>query len=161
VLIMALSFYACAHKKPINQEQALTSAEIILANQLLEKIYSQESPLLECIDDVEDASLLQRTLNPLLETAQDEFEASLDDDSSLNRLVTNCDVDCTCSYLNDLIKEHQVILQKETSKALLKKMKSKNMFECTKKFSENFCKSKLFEKLDQEKNQFTYEEENP
>jgi hypothetical protein len=158
ISMIGLSLYGCAHQKPINKGQASTSAEIILANQLLERIYSQESSPLECIADIDDASLLQRTLSPLLETAQDEFEASLDNDSTLNQLVTNCELECTCLYLNDLIKEHQVILQKETNKILLKKLKSKKTLECTKEFSENFCKSKLFEKLNQEKNQFTYEE---
>lgn len=55
----------------------------------------------------------------------------------------------------DLIREHQVELPNK-----MKKIDEKKSLQCLTKFSASFCQTKLFEKINKEKNEFNYEEEN-
>ena len=149
---------ACSTPERSSSEFIFVDSEVILANDLFEKLLSNETSKLECIEDNDDAELLQRTLNPIYENVRDEFEAVLDEEEKLSGLINDCEKNCTCNYVNDLVKEHQVELPKKLKKTLLNKTNEKQSKECLKQFADNFCKSKLFEKLEQDKKQFSFEE---
>ena len=133
--------------------------EIILTNQLLTKIFDQEMAPLKCVPDVDEASLLLRTINPRREVVQDDMEALLDNESEVKTLIETCDQNCTCSYVDDLLKEHLVTLSKPLRATLEKKKIQKDLASCLNYAKETFCGSELFKELDQEKVDFNYEDE--
>ena len=133
--------------------------EVILGNQLLTKIFDQEMAPLKCVPDVDEASLLLRTINPRMEVVQDDLQAMLDIDSEVKTLVETCDQNCTCSFIDELLREHLVTLDKPLRKTLDKKRKQKDLASCLNYSRETFCSSELYQELNREKVDFSYEDE--
>ncbi|MBA2405092.1 MAG: hypothetical protein H0V66_10010, partial [Bdellovibrionales bacterium] len=123
--IMLLIFFFCSCSmldetvKP-HAPKEFSRGEVILGTQLLTKIFDQEMAPLKCVEDLDEASLLLRTINPRMEAIQDDLEAMLDIDTEIKALIETCDQNCTCSYVDDLIREHLVVLSKEMRSTLEK-----------------------------------------
>lgn len=132
--------------------------EVILGTQLLSKIYDQEMAPLKCIKDLDEASLFIRTLNPRMEIVQDDLETMLDNKEQLNELIQECDKNCTCSFVDELLREHLVVLSKELRKSLRAKNKQKDLNACLNYVRETFCKSELYLELNKEKVDFTFDQ---
>lgn len=136
--------------------------EVILSTQLLTKIFDQEMAPLKCVPDVDEAALLIRTLNPRMEVVQDDLEAMLDIASEVKTLVDTCDQNCTCSFVDDLLREHLVTVDKNLRQTLDKKKKQKDLSSCLNYARETFCTSELYLEINREKGEFTYgDEETP
>ena len=133
--------------------------EVILATQLLTKIYDQEMAPIKCVPDLDEAALLLRTLTPRMEVVQDDLEAMLDNESEIRNLVETCDQNCTCSFIDDIFREHLVNLDKKIRVTMDLKKKQKDLNSCLNYVKETFCGSELFKELELEKGEFSYREE--
>ena len=133
--------------------------EVILATQLLTKIYDLEMAALKCVPDLDEAALLLRTLTPRMEVVQDDLEAMLDNESEVRNLVETCDQNCTCSYIDDIFREHLVNLDKKIRVTMDQKKKQKDLNSCLNYVKETFCESELYKELELEKSEFSYREE--
>lgn len=133
--------------------------EVILGTQLLTKIFDQEMAPIKCVPDTDEASLLLRTINPRMEVVQDDLEAMLDTDSEVKHLIETCDQNCTCSYIDELMREHLVNLDKSLRSMLDKKKQQKDLNSCLNYVKETFCTSELYLELDKEKADFSYDED--
>lgn len=141
-----------------NPSREFKSSEVILTQTYLEKIYEKQTSLPTCIEDTEDAGLLLRTLGPRLEIAQDDFEAILDKDSDINQVIKTCELDCTCHYFDELLREHQVTLSKESKKILESKKSGKEKKRCLESIQKDFCNSEIYKTLNLEKSDFSFDE---
>lgn len=132
--------------------------ELILGTQLLTKIFDQEMAPLECVADVDEAALLLRTIRPRMEIVQDDMEALLDDPREVNDLIKTCDQNCTCGYVDELLREHLVNLSKSQRILLNKKKSDKEINRCLNFVQATFCQSDLYKTLNKEKKDFSFEE---
>lgn len=132
--------------------------EVILATQLLTKIFDGEMAHLDCVPDHDEASLLLRTIRPRMEMIEDDIEAGLDQESEVQKLITTCDQDCTCVYVDDLLREHLVTLSKSQRKTLTAKKSEKEINRCMSYVQSTFCQSELYRSLNAEKSDFSFEE---
>lgn len=129
--------------------------ELITTTALLTKIYDEQHPPLTCVPDADSSELLIRTLRPRLEVVIDDIEAVLDQDHEINSLVNNCQSDCTCEFLDEIFREHQLTLNKAQIK-VLKKGISANEKVCLPQRASTFCDGPLFKELDKEKEDFRF-----
>ena len=163
-IILAFIFCSCSMldtpPKP-NATKDFSRGEIILSTQLLNKIFDLEMAPISCIPDVDEASLLLRTINPRMEVVQDDLEAMLDNEAEIKALIEDCDQNCTCSFIDELLRENQVYLDKSTSEKLNTKHKQKDLNSCLNYVKETFCDSELFKELSNEKSNFSFDEESP
>ena len=143
----------------LHAPKEFSSGEVILATQLLTKIFEQEMAPLSCVPDADEASLLLRTLNSRTEQIRDDLEAMLDNNSEIQKLIETCDQNCTCSYVDELILEHQVILDKSLARQLKTKNKQKDLNSCLNYVKETFCQGELFLELNKEKVEYSYDHE--
>lgn len=132
--------------------------EVILGNQLLTKIFDQEMAPIKCVPDIDEAALLLRTINPRMEIVLDDMEAMLDTETEIKNLIATCDQNCTCSFLDELLREHLVNLNKNLRTELDKKNKQKDLNSCLNYVKETFCRSELYLELNKEKSEFSYDE---
>lgn len=160
-IISFLILIACAQVKAPENPAApknFSKGEVIIATELLVKIFDQEMAPLKCVPDTDEASLLLRTIRPRMEMVEDDLEAVLDNSAQVSELITTCDQNCTCEYLHDLFREHQVILSKSDKSALAAKNTEKELNRCMNFAQSTFCQSELFKELDKEKADFSFEE---
>ena len=132
--------------------------EVIIATQLLTKIFDGEMGPLECVPDHDEASLLLRTIRPRMELVEDDIEAVLDQEAEVQKLINNCDQSCTCVYIDDLLREHLVTLTKTQRKTLNNKRTEKEINRCMSFVQSTFCQSDLYRALNSEKADFSFEE---
>lgn len=159
ILLLILCSCTMIKKSEIPYEpKEFSRGEIILGTQLLTKIFDREMAPLACVPDVDEASLLLRTIHPRMEMIQDDLEAILDDESKVKELIGSCDQNCTCQYLDELLREHLVVLDKGMRADLEKKKKQKDLNSCLNYSKETFCQSELYKALNVEKADFSYEE---
>lgn len=135
-----------------------SQGEIILANQLLTKIFDREMAPIKCVPDLDEASLLLRTINPRMAVVQDDLEAMLDSETEIQGLIEACDKNCTCSFIDELFRENLVVLRKENRLILDKMKKQKDLNSCLNYGKETFCDSELYKELSQEKVDFSFDE---
>lgn len=161
-LILLFFLYSCsmieAPPRPQTSKE-FSRGEVILATQLLTKIYDQEMAPLKCIQDIDEAALLLRTLTPRMEVVQDDIEAMLDDESEIKSLVETCNQNCTCSYIDEIFREHLVNLDKKIRIKMDQKKKQKDLNSCLNYVKETFCESEIYKELALEKGEFSYREE--
>ncbi len=168
-LTIILFVSSCSLLSPSQQEVNSTTAspqstkefsrgELILGTELLAKIFDQEMAPLECVPDIDEASLLLRTIRPRMEVVEDDLQAMLDDPKEITTLIEQCEQNCTCEYIDELLREHQVKLDKKQQKAMLQKRSEKEINRCLNYVQSTFCKSDLFQTLDREKVDFSFEE---
>ncbi len=132
--------------------------ELILATQLLTKIFDGEMSPLECVPDRDEASLLLRTIHPRMEIVEDDIEAQLDRPGEVDELIKTCDQNCTCGHIDDLFREHQVQLSKNQKKILNAKKNDKELNKCLNYEQTTFCQGELYKTLEKEKADFSFEE---
>lgn len=165
-LILILFITACSSVNktenptpvPAAPPKEFSRGELILGTQLLTKIFDQEMAPLECVPDVDEASLLLRTIRPRMEVVQDDMEAMMDDPKEVSELIRTCDQNCTCGFVDELIREHLVNLTKVQRKQLNAKKTDKELNRCLNFVQSTFCQSELFKTLDKEKADFSFEE---
>lgn len=133
--------------------------EVILYTDLLVKIFDKEMSPLSCVKDTEEASLLLRTVRPRMEVVEDDLEALLDQKNEVRKLIDTCHLSCTCDYLDDLLREHTVVLSKEEQVILAKKKNKKETNRCLTYAQETFCQSEIYKALNMEKADFSFNEE--
>ena len=129
-----------------------------MASQLLNKIFDGEMAPLECVPNSDEASLLLRTLQPRLEVVEDDLEARLDRSQDVSELIQGCELNCSCPYIEDLLREHLVVLSKEQKTSLAQKRTPKEVNRCLSFMQSTFCKSEIYQQLDAEKEDFSFEE---
>jgi hypothetical protein len=157
LLIFLISCSSSINQKP-KAIKEFSQGEVILASKLLDKIFDKQMAPIECVKDVDEAELFLRTLTQRLELAQDDIEAQLDEPKEIDKLIENCQSDCTCGYVDELMKEHQVDLTKKQRKTLTQKTSEKELSRCLNYAQTTFCQSELFKTLNEEKKEFSYEE---
>lgn len=159
LLLVACSMVQKAPSKSAADKEALkdfSPRELITTTQMLTKIYDGEMKPLACVPDQDEAELLLRTIRPRMEVVIDDIEAVFDQDQEINSLVNNCQTDCTCEFLDDLFREHQISLSKVQSKVLNTGIAS-NKKTCIAQRAKSFCESALKKELDKEKSDFSFE----
>lgn len=133
--------------------------ELILGTELLTKIFDGEMSPIECVDSVDEAEILLRTIRPRMEVAQDDMEAMMDDAKEVNNLIKTCEQNCTCGYVDEIMREHLVNLTKQQRKILNEKKSDKELVRCMNYVQTTFCQSELYKTLNKEKSEFTFEGE--
>lgn len=158
VLLFAIG---CSHmEKPAKPHapKEFSRGELIMGTQLLTKVFDGEMAPLSCVPDTDEASLLLRTIQPRMDVVQDDLESLLDDSKEVEDLISTCDQSCTCPFIDDLLREHQVTLSKAQQKTLEGKKTQKEINRCLSYMQETFCKSDLYQELNKEKEDFSFEE---
>ncbi len=155
-----LFILSCTTKAPttIDRPREFSQGEVILASKLLDKIFDKQMAPIECVNDTDEAELLIRTITPRFEIVQDDIEAQLDEPQEIDKLIKKCQGDCTCGYLDEIFKEHQVELSKTQKKAMKEKASEKEMSRCLNYAQTTFCQSELYKSLNEEKKDFSFEE---
>lgn len=143
------------------QGKEFARGEVILATELLVKIFDKEMAPLDCVPDTDEASLLLRTIRPRMEIVEDDMGALLDQKEEVKNLINTCDQNCTCVYVDDLLREHLVPLSKDERTLLTKKRNKKEISRCLNYARETFCQSELYKALSIEKEDFSFDEESP
>ncbi len=142
----------------VTSAKEYSKGEIILATELLTRIFDQQMGPLACVSDADEAQLLLRTIRPRMEVVSDDMEALLDDPQEVEKLIKTCDQNCTCEYVDELLREHLVNLSKSQRKLLASKKTDKETARCMNFVQSTFCQSDLFATLDREKADFSFEE---
>ena len=132
--------------------------EIILANELLNKIFDQEMAPIACVPNLEEAALLLRTIQPRLDIVEDDLSARMDDPEAVKGLISTCEENCTCGHIDDLLREHLVPLTKAQKISLNKKKTEKELNRCFNFVRETFCQGDLYKTLNSEKGDFSFED---
>ena len=171
ILFLSLLFAGCSlinkpqdHKTGLKTVQmtreirVFSRGEIILASELLNKIFDQEMAPISCVPDIQEASLLLRTLQPRLDEIEDDLSSRMDDPAAVAGLIGSCEENCTCFHVSDLFREHLVPLTKTQKLTLSKKMTPKEQTRCFTFIKETFCKGDLYKALNSEKGDFSFED---
>lgn len=133
--------------------------ELILGTELLTKIFDGEMSPIACVPNSDEAELLLRTIRPRMEVVQDDLEAMMDRPKDVANLIKTCNQNCTCGYVDELVREHLVNLTKSQRKELNRKNSDKELVRCLNYVQNTFCGSELYKTLNQEKAEFTFEGE--
>jgi hypothetical protein len=86
------------------------------------------------------------------------LEAMLDDPKEVSALINTCDQNCTCGYVDELLREHLVSLTKSQKAVLNRKKSEKELNRCLNFIQTTFCESELYKTLDKEKEDFSFED---
>lgn len=166
-LFLALFLASCSSVKktetaPVEVKKEtpkeFSRGELILAAELLTKIFDEEMAPLACVPDTDEASLLLRTIHPRMDVVQDDMEALLDNPKEIDELIKTCKENCTCHYVDELLREHQVTLTKNQKKLMNATKTEKEQGRCLSFIQETFCQSELYKTLEAEKADFSFEE---
>ncbi len=133
--------------------------ELILGTELLTKIFDEEMSPIACVPSSNEAELLLRTIRPRMEIVQDDMEALMDHPQEVSKLIKSCDRNCTCGYVDELVREHLVNLTPLQRKTLNTKNSDKELNRCMNYVQTTFCGSELYKTLNKEKAEFTFEGE--
>jgi hypothetical protein len=143
---------------PASPPKEFSRGELIMGADLLMKIYDGEMAPMACVQDTDEAELLLRTIRPRMEVVQDDLEAVLDDAKAVEELIATCDQNCTCGYVDELLREHQVVISNKLRIKLNAKKSDKELSRCLNFAQTTFCNSELYKTLNTEKVDFTFEE---
>lgn len=164
-LILILLISACSTVKKTDpapvvkaQPKEFSRGELILGTELLTKIFDQEMAPLECVPTVDEASLLLRTIHPRMDVVQDDMEAMIENPKDVAELIKTCEQNCTCGYVDELLREHLVNLTKAQRKMLNAKKNDKALNKCLNFVQSTFCQGDLYKTLNAEKADFSFEE---
>ena len=164
IVFLLFITYACSHieepRKP-HAPKEFSRDEIIRSASLLTKIFDMEASTLACVPDTDEASLLLRTLRPRMDVVQDDLEAMLDDPKAVDSLISTCAQECTCQFIDDLLREHLVTLNTVQKKKMNSNKNPAQLKKCTENIRKGFCQSEFYQELNKEKADFSFDEENP
>lgn len=151
-------------KTPAKETTTITTkefsrGELILGTELLTKIFDGEMAPISCVPSNDEAELLLRTIRPRMEVVQDDMEAMMDQPQEVSNLIKTCDQNCTCGYVDELVREHLVNLTAQQRKSLNAKKSDKELIRCLNYVQTTFCGSELYKTLNHEKAEFTFEGE--
>lgn len=161
ILILIATLMSCSSlEQPSNPSviKEFSRGEVILGTQLLVKVFDQEMAPLSCVPDTDEASLLLRTIRPRMEVIEDDMEALLDQPAEVDKLINTCDQSCICGYVDDLLREHLVTLNKAQRKKLNEKKNDNELNRCMNFALSTFCQGELYQELNKEKADFSFEE---
>jgi predicted transcriptional regulator len=163
-LIILLASCTSAKKPESKPVSAITTkefsaGELILGTELLTKIFDEEMAPVKCVPDTDEAEILLRTIRPRMEIVQDDLEATLDNPVAVDKLIKTCEQNCTCGYVDELLREHLVKITRPQRKLLNLKKTDKELVRCLNYVQSTFCESELYKTLNQEKAEFTFEGE--
>lgn len=164
-ILLLLIFSGCSHfqapSETSNQRipKEYAQGEIILSVELLTKIFDEEMAPLSCVPTLKEAELLLRTIRPRIDVVQTEMEEKLETKKGVEELISRCDKNCTCGHLDELIREHQISLSIPQRKKLNLKKSDRELSRCLNYIQSTFCESELYQSLNEEKTDFTYEGE--
>src|SRR5690606_3792555 len=113
---------------------------------------------ISCVPDLEEASLLLRTIQPRLDVVEDDLSAMMDDPKAVDDLIKTCHENCTCGHIDDLLREHVVTLTKAQRNLLNQKNTEKELNRCLSYIQNTFCQSELYKTLNGEKEDFSFED---
>jgi len=130
--------------------------EILVANDYLNRVYDKEIEYHACLKDEKEIQLLLRTLNERTELAEDRLIERLENKNQRLELVKSCEKSCTCEIIFDFLRENQSVLEKDEKKILERGVVRKN--KCLNFTKESFCQSPLYQKINTEKEDFIFEE---
>lgn len=164
-LVLILLLCACSTAKKSEspsdkvqiQPKEFSKGELILGNEFLTKIFDRQMAPVQCVPDTDEAALLLRTIRPRMDVVTDDMEALLDNPQEVDQLIKTCDQSCTCGYVDELLREHQVSLTKSQQRMLQGKKTDKEIARCLNFVRETFCQSELYKALEQEKADFSFE----
>lgn len=165
ILLIFLLVSCSSTRKAVNKTgsaittKEFSAGELILGTELLTKIFDEEMAPIKCVPDTDEAEILLRTIRPRMEVVQDDLEATLDSPVAVDNLIKTCDQNCTCGYVDELLREHLVKLTRAQRKLLNSKKTDKELVRCLNYVQSTFCDSELYKTLDQEKAEFTFEGE--
>lgn len=147
-------------ESPVEQKtpKEFSRGELILGTELLTKIFDQQMAPLKCVPDVDEASLLLRTIRPRMEIVEDDMEAMIDTPQDVAEMIKTCSQNCTCGFVDELLREHLVSLTKSQRKELSLKKSDKELNRCLNYVQSTFCQSELYKTLELEKTDFSFEE---
>ena len=147
---------SCTHQSrqaptpsPLNEMQ-----NIILANELLTKIYEGVLSPNKCIVDKEEAELLLKTLGPKFEEVVDQYQAKLDDDTEIENFVKSCGATCTCHFIQELFTQNEIKISKKLNTEIKTQISGQVFKACLVNYQLNFCQSELYLNLEKEKESF-------
>lgn len=164
LILLLFTLIGCSHlEEPHNPEmpKEFSSQELIIGTDLLARIFDLEMAPLSCVPNTDEASLLLRTIRPRMDVVQEDMEAVLDDPKAINDLINSCDKNCTCSYLDDLLRENLITLTKEQANLMKEKKSPAKISRCMNYARSIFCESSLYKELNKEKSDFSFEEKSP
>jgi hypothetical protein len=165
-LLIGCSHTVKAPQKPVAAQASVVArefsqGEVILATQYLTKIFDKEMQPSACVPNNDEASLLLRTIRPRMEVIEDDIEATFDDAKAVQKHLDECKKNCTCLYIDDLLREHLVPLTKKQRASLNDKRSPAELNRCFSYIQSTFCDSDLYKQLDAEKVDFSFSEEDP
>ncbi len=168
IIILVFAFFVSCSTSPSKtpsevpvQAKDFSRGEVILATQLLAKVFDEDMAPLSCVPDTEEAALLLRTIRPRMEVVEDDIGALLDSTLEVTNLIKTCDQNCTCGYIDDLLREHLVNLSKAERKIMNEKKSEKEINRCLSYAANTFCQGELYKELNKEKADFSFDEEAP
>ncbi len=162
--LLLLTLVGCSHLEGPHNPAApkeFSSQELIIGTDLLARIFDLEMAPLACVPTTDEASLLLRTIRPRMDVVQEDMESLLDSPEAINDLVSSCDKNCTCSYIDDLLRENLITLTKEQQKLMKEKKTPTEISRCMNYARSTFCESSLYKELNKEKSDFSFEEKSP
>lgn len=164
LVALLLTLVGCSHlEEPHNPAapKEFSVQELIIGTDLLARIFDLEMAPLACVPTTDEASLLLRTIKPRMDVVQEDMEALLDTPKAIDELISSCDKNCTCSYLDDLLRENLITLTKKQQLFMKEKKNPAEISRCMNYARSTFCESSLYKELNKEKSDFSFEEKSP
>ncbi len=147
---------------PSSQEAShFSKGEIILSTSLLMNIHDGLMAPLDCVPDRKEAELLLRVIRPRLDEVDIYIDQRLQGPEKREQLFKECLDNCSCAYLDQMMKENKTALFKEEQKKwneTLKNFKAEREAQCLSYIQSSFCESPLFTEIENEKADFTVPE---
>ncbi len=132
----------------------LNMTETLHARELLLNIMNRKNEPLPCVEDSEEAAILLKTLEPEYDEILDHYQAKLDDDKEIAKLIQACEDDCSCLFISSLLEENEIQIEKKVKKELKMKISGERFTNCTQKMTNLFCSSSIYKKMEHEKLEF-------
>lgn len=143
---------------PSSQEAShFSKGEIILSTSLLMNIHDGLMAPLDCVPDRNEAELLLRVIRPRLDEVDVYLDKRLHGPAEREQLFKECLDNCSCAYLDQMMKENKTSLFKEEQKQwsqTIKTYKAEREAQCLSYIQSSFCESPLYTEIENEKADF-------
>lgn len=151
---------SCAHKSPHSEGEdspAFSKGEVILSTILLINIHDGLMPASTCVADRAEAELFLRVIRPRMDEVDLYLTKELDSPVGRKKLFSECLDNCTCGYLNNMLKDNKTPLgveEKKEWRKTIKEFKTHRESLCLGYIQQSFCQSALMNDLENEKEDF-------
>jgi hypothetical protein len=158
-IIFLILITSCSHKAPFSTEETanFSKGEVILSSSLLINIHDGLMPYLDCVPDRKEAELLLRVIRPRLDEVDITLDKKIANQSTREVLFSECTDNCTCAYLDQMLKENKTALFKEEKvqwNKIYNDFKSHREAQCLSYIQSSFCESPLYSEIENEKSDF-------